>query len=77
MGEWKAQISIRVRQELRREMEEFAYKERRKLGNLGELLLEWAWAQLQIVGSSERLMKFRIPVSAHRPGGKLGGSHVQ
>ncbi len=68
MGEWKAQISIRVRQELRREMEEFAYKERRKLGNLGELLLEWAWEQLQIVGSSERLMKFRVPVSAQRPG---------
>jgi hypothetical protein len=60
MGEWKAQISIRVRQELRREMEEFAYKERRKLGNLGEMLLEWAWAQLETAGSTDRLLKFKI-----------------
>ncbi len=34
MGEWKAQLSLRVRQELRREMEEFSARERRKLGNL-------------------------------------------
>jgi hypothetical protein len=30
MGEWKAQISFGARQDLRREMEEFADKERRK-----------------------------------------------
>jgi hypothetical protein len=40
MGEWKAQISLRVRQDLRRELEEFACKDRRKLGNVGEALLE-------------------------------------
>jgi len=39
MGEWKAQLSLRVRQ-LRRELEEWAFKERRKLGNVGEVLLE-------------------------------------
>ena len=77
MGEWKVPISIRVRQELRREMEEFSHKERRKLGNLGELLLEWAWAQYQLAGSSERLLRFRVPVSAQRPEAKLRGSHVQ
>jgi hypothetical protein len=60
MGEWKAQISLRVRQDLRREMEEFADKERRKLGNVGEVLLEWAWAQLQVAGSIDRLLKFKI-----------------
>jgi hypothetical protein len=60
MGEWKAQISIRVRQDLRGEMEKFAYRERRKLGNLGEILLEWAWAQLLAAGSTERLLKFKI-----------------
>jgi hypothetical protein len=38
MGEWKAQISLPVRQGLRREMEAFADKERRKLGNVGEVL---------------------------------------
>jgi hypothetical protein len=40
MGEWKAQISLRVRQDLRRELEEFADKERRKLGNVGQVLLQ-------------------------------------
>jgi hypothetical protein len=60
MGEWKAQISLRVRQDLRREMEEFADKERRKLGNVGEVLLEWAWVQLQAAGSIDRLLKFKI-----------------
>jgi hypothetical protein len=60
MGEWKAQISLRVRQDLRRDMEEFAYKERRKLGNVGGTLLGWARAQLQVAGSIDRLLKFRI-----------------
>ncbi len=60
MGEWKAQLSLRVRQDLRRDMEEFADKERRKLGNVGEVLLEWAWAQLQVPGSVDRLLKFKI-----------------
>jgi len=40
-------------------MEEFADKERRKL-DVGEVLLEWAWAQLQAAGSLERLLKFKI-----------------
>ena len=60
MGEWKAQISLRVRQDLRREMEEFSDKERRKLGNVAEVLLEWAWEQLQAAGSIDRLLKFKI-----------------
>jgi len=37
MGEWKAQLSVRVRQDLRKEIEAFAEMEHRKLGNLGEL----------------------------------------
>ena len=60
MGEWKAQISIRVRQELRTELERFAARERRKLGNIGEVLLEWAFEQLKLAGSTERLMKSTI-----------------
>jgi hypothetical protein len=60
MGEWKAQMSLRVRQELRREMEEFAYKDRRRLGNLGELLMEWAFEQLKVAGSIDRLLKFQL-----------------
>ena len=57
MGEWKAQVSVRVRQELRREMEEFAYQDRRTLGNVAETLLEWAWEELRAAGSFERLLK--------------------
>ncbi len=64
MGEWKAQISVRVRQALRSELEEFAARERRKLGNLGEVILEvileWAFEQLKVAGSTERLLKYKI-----------------
>ena len=60
MGEWKAQISVRVPQALRIEMEQFAARERRTLGNLGELLIEWAFEQLKAAGSTERLLKFAL-----------------
>ncbi len=60
MGAWKAQTSVRVRQDLRREMEEFAAHERRKLGNLGEQLVEWAFAQLKVAGSLDRLLKYQL-----------------
>ena len=60
MGEWKAQISLRVRQALRAELEEFAARERRKLGNITELILEWAFEQLKVAGSTERLLKYKI-----------------
>jgi hypothetical protein len=68
MGEWKAQISLRVRQALRTELEEFAARERRKLGNITELILEWAFEQLKTAGSTERLLKYKI-----RPSGPSGG----
>ena len=38
MGEWKAQVSLRVRLALRAELEEFAAREKRKLGNVVEVL---------------------------------------
>lgn len=50
MHGWKAQISLRVRQALGAELKEFAARERRNLGNLGELLLEWSFAQLKVAG---------------------------
>lgn len=65
MGEWKAQVSLRVRQELRRELEEYAARDKRKLGNLGEVLMEWAFEQLKAAGSTERLLKFRIRKKPH------------
>ena len=60
MGEWKAQLSLRVRQCLRSEMEEFAAHEKRKLGNLGEILLEWAFVQLKTAGSVDRLLRLGL-----------------
>ena len=60
MGEWKMQVSFRVRPALRVEIEEFAVREHRKLGNLGELLLEWSFAQLKAVGSTSRLLKVSL-----------------
>lgn len=79
MGEWKAQISLRVRQDLRRELEDFAFKERRKLGNVGETLLEWAWEQLQVAGSIDRLLKFKIRSKATKKtngGSSTTGEHL-
>lgn len=68
MGEWKAQISLRVRQALRAELEEFAGRERRKLGNIAELILEWGFEQLKAAGSTERLLKYKIRPSGAHPG---------
>src|SRR5262249_24791520 len=66
VGEWKAQISLRVRQALRAEMEDFAAREKRKLGNLGEVLLEWSFEQLKAAGSIDRLLRYHIRPSAPR-----------
>jgi hypothetical protein len=60
MGEWKAPLSLRVRNELRRELEDVAARERRTLGNVGETLIEWATAQLRVAGSTERLLKVQL-----------------
>jgi len=67
MGEWKAQVSFRVRQALRAELAAFAAREKRTLGNLGELILEWGFEQLQIVGSTHRLLKYKVrPAARHQ-----------
>jgi hypothetical protein len=66
MGEWKAPMSLRVRRELRAELEEFAAREKRKLGNVGEVLLEWGFEQLKVVGSIDRLLKYRVRPSGGR-----------
>lgn len=66
MGEWKAPLSLRVRQELRRDLEQAAAQERRSLGNLAELLLEWACAQLRVAGSLDRLLKVQLGMSKEK-----------
>jgi hypothetical protein len=67
MGEWKASVTMRIRSELREQLSEFAAREKRSLGNVGALLLEWAFEQLKAAGSTERLLKYRI-----RPLGRQG-----
>jgi hypothetical protein len=75
MGEWKAQISLRVRQALRSELEQFAARERRKLGNITELILEWAFEQLKTAGSTERLLQYKIRPSVKRGPDNLVARH--
>jgi hypothetical protein len=47
-------------------MEQFAANEKRKLGNVGEVLLEWGFEQLKAAGSTARLLKCKIrPAAIH------------
>jgi hypothetical protein len=68
MGEWKVQVSVRVLPEMRRELEVAATREHRTLGNLGGILMEWAFAQLRVAGSSERLLKYRLANNREKHG---------
>jgi hypothetical protein len=61
MGEWKTALSIRVRRSLKDDLQKIADREYRKLGNLGELLMEWSYEQLVAAGSSEKLLKYKLP----------------
>ncbi len=60
MGVYKVQISLRVREGLRSDLEAFAAREKRKLGNLGEVILEWGFEQLREVGSIDRLLRCKV-----------------
>ena len=73
MGEWKAPLSLRVRQDLRAGLEEVAAREKRTLANIGEVILEWGFQQLLVAGSTERLLKYKILL----PGTALRGRKLQ
>ena len=60
MGEWKVNVTLRLRQSLKEGLGEFAKQEHRSLGNLGEMLMEWAFKQLDAAGSTERLLKQKV-----------------
>ena len=68
MGEWKTALSLRVSMQLRTQLEEIAKRERRTLGNLGGLLIEWAADQLQAVGSTEKLLRRKAPIPRNPDG---------
>jgi len=65
MGEWKTALSLRVRQSLKDDLQKIADREYRKLGNLGELLMEWSYEQLTAAGSTAKLLKRKSRSSAH------------
>ena len=67
MGEYKVQLGLRVRQALRVELEAFAGREKRKLGNVGEVILEWGFEQLKAAGSIDRLLKYKIRPPIRQP----------
>jgi hypothetical protein len=55
MGEWKISVTLRMRGDLRAEIIAFAEQERRSLGNLAAIFLEWSFEQLKAAGSTTRL----------------------
>ncbi len=54
-GQWKVGVTLRMRGGLRAEMIAFAEGEKRSLGNLAAILLEWSFEQLKAAGSTTRL----------------------
>ena len=55
MGEWKRSVTLRMRNDLRTEMIAFAEQEKRSLGGLAAILLEWSFEQLKAAGNTTRL----------------------
>ena len=68
MGEWKVQLNLRVTEALKAELEAFAAREKRRLGNVGEILLEWSFEQLKAAGSIDRLLKYKVRSSSGKHG---------
>jgi hypothetical protein len=82
MGEWKVQVSVRVTPAMRAELEQCAAVEKRTLANFGKIILEWAFEQFKVAGSTERLLKYKVrPLGtgtnnrrAPKPAGNSDGS---
>ena len=62
----KDYLNLRIRPELKKAIETAANAEFRSPGNLGELLLEWAFDQLKAAGNSIELKRWiaRPPTDA-------------
>jgi len=65
MGIWKVGCDIRLQPETKAVLDELAKREMRTSGNLAEILLEWALGALQKAGSTERLLRRKVPVPKH------------
>jgi len=56
MGEWKIAVTLRMWGDLRAEMIALAEQEKRSLGNLAAILLEWSFEQLKAAGRTTRVL---------------------
>jgi len=56
MGEWKMNVTLRMRGNLRTEINQFAEREKRSLSNLASILLEWSFEELKSSGSTTKLL---------------------
>jgi hypothetical protein len=68
MGEWKSQLSLRVLVASKADLETYAKRGNRTIGNLGETLIEWFSEQLRKAGSTEKLLEGPVPIP-RRPDG--------
>jgi hypothetical protein len=75
MGESKESVTMRIPSVVRAELLQFAARERRSLGNIGATLLEWAFEQLKVARSTERLLLYRIRPSVKQPEGSGAARH--
>jgi hypothetical protein len=60
MGEWKVQVRVRVTPVLRTELERCAAAEKRSLGNFGVVLVEWAFEQFKVAGTTQQLLNYSL-----------------
>ncbi len=68
MGEWKTQLSLRITVQRKTQLQEIADREKRSLGNLGYLLVEWATDQLIAAGSTTKLLHRKAPIPRNPDG---------
>ena len=68
MGEWKTQLSLRITVQRKTQLQEIADREKRSLGNLGYLLVEWATDQLIAAGSTTKLLHRKAPIPRNSDG---------
>ena len=65
MGVQRVNAGIKVLPDLKKAMLRQAKAEDKTLSKLGEVLLQWAFEQLQIAGDSMKLKKWEASPSAH------------
>lgn len=69
MDESKAPLSLSVREAIRVELEGVAARERKKLSEITELILEWSVEQFREAGSTNRLLRCGIHLPDSLPRG--------